>query len=126
MNEAQKTLTASGLYIAFVCLFGLSFLLFGWGCLASPSMFREFARFNLSSFRILAGVLEMLGGLGLLVGLWAPAIGVFSAAGLMIMMAVGVTVRVRAGDSLPLMAPAGLCALVNLYIGWGFVNALQM
>ena len=98
--------------------------MFGWGCLTSPSMKREFARFRLSSFRRLAGILEILGGIGLFFGLWQPAIGLVSAFGLMVMMAVGVSVRVRAGDSFPLMLPAGMCALVNLYIAWGFAAAL--
>lgn len=87
-------------------------------------MAREFARFNLSSYRRLAGILEILGGLGLFVGLWQPAIGLFSAVGLMVMMTVGVGVRIRAGDSLTMMAPAGICAMANVYIGWTFIIAI--
>ena len=54
---------------------GVAFVVYGVLCLGSPSMEAEFVRFGLSRFRVLTGVLEVLAGVGLLVGLrWSPAL----------------------------------------------------
>jgi len=48
---------------------GVTFLGYGGLCLISPSMEREFTRFGLANLRVVTGGLELLGGLGLLMGL---------------------------------------------------------
>ena len=54
---------------------GIAFLVYGGLCLFSPSMLADFHRFGLERLRVLTGVLELLGGSGLLVGLkWRPAL----------------------------------------------------
>jgi uncharacterized membrane protein YphA (DoxX/SURF4 family) len=60
---------------------GLAFVVYGAMCLTSASMQAEFTRFGLERFKVLTGILEMLGGVGLLVGLkWPPALWLSSAA----------------------------------------------
>ncbi len=79
-------------------------------------MEREFARFGLAPLRTLIGSLEMLAGIGLLVGLkWPPALWV-SSGGLALLMLCGVGVRLRVGDSVVQMLPALGLMLVNLYV----------
>ncbi|HUU94439.1 MAG TPA: hypothetical protein VM487_01770, partial [Phycisphaerae bacterium] len=51
---------------------GGAFLLYGASCLVSDHMRSEFVRFGLNRFRLLTGVLEVLGGAGLLIGLAWP------------------------------------------------------
>ena len=94
----------------------VTFLGYGLLCLASPSMEREFARFGLAPLRTLIGSLEVVAGIGLLVGLkWTPALWV-SSGGLVLLMLCGVGVRVSVGDSVVQMLPALGLMLVNLYI----------
>jgi len=92
------------------------FLTYGGLCLSSSSMQSEFQRFGLERLRILTGVLEMLGGMGLLVGLkWPFALWV-SSAGLSLLMMAGVAVRIRSGDGLLLCFPALALMILNAYI----------
>lgn len=78
----------------------------------------EFERYRLSKFRTLVGSLEVLGGLGLLVGyLWSPLM-LFSAAGLALLMLLGVQVRIRVKDSILQTLPAAVLFLVNVGILW--------
>ena len=94
----------------------VAFLAYGLLCLASPSMEREFARFGLAPQRTLIGSLEVLAGIGLLVGLkWPPALWV-SSGGLALLMLCGLGVRLRVGDSVVQMLPALGLMLVNLYV----------
>jgi len=95
---------------------GAAFLAYGLSCLRSESMKAEFRRFGLARLRVLTGVLEVLGGLGLLVGLvWPPAMWV-SSGGLAVLMMLGVGVRTRANDSLLQTLPALVLMLVNSFI----------
>ena len=93
-----------------------AFLGYGLWCVTSLWMEREFARFGLAHLRVLTGSLEVLGGVGLLVGLsWPPALWL-SSGGLALLMLCGVGVRVRVGDGLVQMVPALGLMLLNLYI----------
>lgn len=92
---------------------GLAFLLYGIGCLASKNMEREFLRFGLARFRVLVGVLEILGGAGLLVGLGRPWALRLAAAGLCLLMTLGVAVRVWHRDGVLLTLPAAVLMVVN-------------
>lgn len=95
-----------------------AFLGYGLLCVTSVSMEREFTRFGLAHLRVLTGSLEVLGGVGLLVGLsWPPALWL-SSGGLALLMlcGVGVRVSVSVGDSLVQVVPALGLMLLNLYI----------
>lgn len=85
----------------------------GVSCFVGPDMRREFSRFGLDRLRIVTGSLEVLGALGLLVGLWWPPALRLAAGGLALLMLAAVVVRVRQGDSPWRMLPAALLAGVN-------------
>ena len=98
----------------------LVFIVYGIFCAFTPSMVADFHRFGLDSFpinlRILTGVLEILGGGGLLVGLkWRPALRL-SAAGLAVLMLIAFGVRLKMRDSVALSTPSFLLMLLNAYI----------
>ena len=84
----------------FVMLFcATSFYLYGWSCLKTEYMVREFKRYRLAEFRRLTGNLQLLGATGLLLGLLIKPIGGLAAAGLSLQMACGLGVRIRIKDS---------------------------
>ena len=95
---------------------GVTFVVYGALCLASPSMQAEFVRFGLARFRVLTGILEVLAGVGLLVGLkWPPALWL-SSGGLAMLMLCGVIVRISVNDRLVDMLPALILMFANGYI----------
>ncbi len=102
---------------------GLLFLVYGGLCLSSPSMKSEFIRFGVGRFRTLIGTLELLGGMGLLVGLrWPPSLWI-SSAGLSLLMLCGLGVRIRIGDGFVRSLPALVLMIVNAYI---FIESLSL
>ncbi len=107
--------------LALLTLFSsLVFLVYGGFCAFTPSMVADFHRFGLDNFpinlRILTGVLEILGGTGLLVGLkWRPALWL-SASGLALLMLIAFCVRLKMRDSVVLSTPSFLLMLLNAYI----------
>ena len=99
----------------------VSFLGYGFSCLASERMAREFERFGLAKFRRLTGALQLLGGAGLIVGFQLPVVGAIAAGGLALQMLLGFGVRLKIRDRLVLCLPAliylVLCALLcSLYL----------
>lgn len=106
-------------YAAAVWLSAVAFLFYGVACLAFDGMKRDFERFGLSRLRVLTGTLEVLGAVGLIVGYfwWAPLAGL-SAAGLAVMMAAGITTRLRVLDSLAQTLPALVLLLMNAFVAW--------
>jgi len=101
---------------ALALLSGLSFFVYGLSCLQSSAMAREFERFGLANFRVLTGVLEVCGGAGLLIGLWYTPLLFLASAGLTVLMALGVGVRLRIRDSLLQTLPALGFFVVNGYV----------
>jgi hypothetical protein len=103
---------------ALVLVYGLLVLFFG-------GMRAEFERFGLSRYRRLTGILEVLGGLGLLVGLVVPELMLLASGGLVLLMLLGVGTRIRVRDSVLESLPAVLVLAVNLFIlvvTWGLVR----
>jgi len=78
---------------------GLLFVAIGSMTVAGRKMFVEnFRRFGYPQwFRVVTGSLEVLGGLGLLIGIWLPWLAGLASAGLILAMlgAVGTEVRTR-------------------------------
>jgi uncharacterized membrane protein YphA (DoxX/SURF4 family) len=101
---------------------GLSFLAYGIAYFASPKMKQEFIRFGLKNLGALVAVLEILGGTGLLIGMFffEPLV-IFSAAGLASLMALGVGVRIKVRDTVKETLPAFLFFVLNLMIVIGMV-----
>lgn len=82
----------------------------------------EFERFGLERFGPLTAVLELLGGLGLLIGLKFPLILMLSSGGLTLLMLLGIGVRIKVKDSLLITFPAILFMFLNGFI---FVYSLN-
>jgi hypothetical protein len=105
--------------IAFHVSVGVSvvlFLSYGLSGLFSDGMAAEFERYGLSRYRRLTGVLEILGAVGLVVGYFVLPVLVLAAAGLTLLMALGVATRIRVRDSVAETIPAFALMLVNAYI----------
>lgn len=93
------------------------FIFYGLLCLLTGHMKLEFKRYGLSQFRTLTGVLELLGGIGLVVGhyVYEPIL-ILSSAGLSLLMLLGTIVRLKTKDPLLEILPAFGLMLINLKI----------
>lgn len=94
----------------------LAFIGYGAHCLTAEAMQREFERYGLAHLRALTGILEILGGAGLLVGLWWPLALRVSAGGLAALMVFALIARYRVNDAAILWIPAFALLLVNAFI----------
>jgi DoxX-like family len=99
-----------------IVLSSVLFLWYGLTTLFSNGMLDEFSRFGLTQYRRVTGGLEVLGALGLLGGLRFPPLIVVSAAGLSLMMLLGVVTRVRVRDPWLQMLPAVCLMLLNAFL----------
>ena len=79
-------------------------------------MKNEFERFKLEKLALLVIVLEILGALGLLLGLWYEPLLLVSSAGLGLLMFLGLIVRIKLKDSLWISLPALFYMGLNAYI----------
>jgi hypothetical protein len=93
-----------------------AFFFYGTACLFSAKLVAEFQRYRLARFRVLVGLLEVGGALGLVAGWWFPPLRLAAAAGLFMLMLCGLWARWRIRDPWPAMLPALVLALVNLAI----------
>lgn len=76
----------------------------------------EFKRFGLERLGTVTAYLELLGGVGLLLGLYNYKLSIISSGGLALLMFCGIIVRIKIRDSFLLTLPALLYFLLNLYI----------
>tara|TARA_B100001167_G_scaffold186021_1_gene146809 strand:- start:17298 stop:17645 length:348 start_codon:yes stop_codon:yes gene_type:complete len=96
---------------------GIAFVLYGISCLLTQRMKDEFVRFGLSKWRRTTGYLQLLGGLGIITGIFFSTILlVLSTAGLAILMLLGFITRLRIRDSFLASSPAFIFMLVNLFL----------
>lgn len=95
---------------------GISFIIYGSLLLVSTEMQNEFKRFGLEKFTTLVGVLEFLGGIGLLAGIRVSFILLISSGGLALLMLLGFGVRIKVKDSFWLAFPSLFFMLLNLYV----------
>ena len=81
---------------------GLLFVVIGSMTVAGRKMFVEkFRRFGYPQwFRIVTGSLEVLGGIGLLIGIWLPWLAALASAGLILVMLGAVVTEVRTREPL--------------------------
>jgi hypothetical protein len=100
----------------------LSFSFFGLHCLMSNRMKLEFARFGMPKFRLFTGAVEAAAAAGLCLGLFQPLWGILASAGLIILMAVGLVVRLKLRDGLVQAAPAFFYLCLNTYLMYKFIN----
>jgi uncharacterized membrane protein len=112
---------AIGLNTLLVIISGIAFILYGISLFISKKMKNEFIRFNLEKYTNLVGGLELLGGLGLLIGLIYNELLILSSMGLSLLMLMGVLTRIKIKDNLKQSLPAILFLLLNSYI---FFNSI--
>jgi hypothetical protein len=96
----------------------VAFLVYGIACFFSRALTAEFERWGLRSIQRLTGGLEMLGGLGLLVGFFSSTIRFISSLGLALMMVCALLVRAKVRDRAMLWAPAALLLVITLGIAF--------
>lgn len=101
-----------------------AFFAYGVSCLVTPEMKREFERFRLPQFRVLIGITQLIGALGLSFALWFPLIGFLGASGLAFQMAAGLAVRIRIGDSKLQSSQAAVFLVLNLFLAFSFWREL--
>lgn len=101
---------------ALILVSSVSFLAYGVGFFTSPHMKAEFNRFGLEKFGLLTVVLEILGAIGLLVGIFVPAVLIISSGGLAILMLLGLLIRIRIKDSFLKSLPALFFMILNFWI----------
>lgn len=99
-----------------ILISSLSFLGYGIAYFKSTSMKSEFIRFGLEKAGALVAVLEILGAIGLMVGLKLYPVLLISAGGLATLMLLGVAVRIKCKDSFWISMPAFLFMILNGYI----------
>jgi hypothetical protein len=104
------------LLIVLILISSLSFLGYGIAYFTSPQMKIEFKRFGLEKVGTLTAILELLGAIGLLVGLKVQLILLISAGGLALLMFLGVATRIKVKDSLWISMPALFFLILNSYI----------
>ena len=99
-----------------IVISSVSFLLYGISYFTTTNMKIEFKRFGLEKFGALTAILEILGALGLLLGMSFQPILLISSGGLTILMLLGVMVRIKMKDSLLVSTPATIYMLLNACI----------
>ena len=104
------------MYIISVYLSSISFLIYFISYFISPFMKKEFSRFNLEKLGLLTITLELLGSVGLLVGLIYKPLILISSGGLALLMFIAILFRVRYKDGLWVSLPALFYMLLNIYI----------
>ncbi len=93
-----------------------SFLAYGVSYFVTPHMKNEFKRFGLERYGPLTVFLEILGAVGLLVGLFVNSVLLISSGGLTILMFLGLLVRFRNKDRFQESLPALFLMLLNASI----------
>ena len=104
------------LLIAGVLFSSFSFAGYAVSYFVSPNMKKEFERFDLKGFGIYVIILEILGAVGSLVGLFYQPLLLLSSAGLAFLMFFGVLTRIKTKDSLLISTPALFFMFLNAFI----------
>lgn len=99
-----------------IWLSSISFLFFGIHYFTSQYLKDEFKRYGLEKFGPLTATLQILGAVGLVVGLKVPLILSVASGGLALLMLLGFGVRLKIKDGFWLSMPSFLFALLNGYI----------
>jgi uncharacterized membrane protein YphA (DoxX/SURF4 family) len=101
----------------------LSFLFYGLLSFFSDKMKDEFKRWHISQFRIIVGIAQLVGGIGLIIGFFIPVFMFLSSFGLSILMLLGFILRIMVNDGFLKSLPSLFYFLLNAYI---FFNLLEM
>jgi hypothetical protein len=104
------------IYKICILISSLSFFGYAVSYFITPHMKKEFKRFGLEKIGLLTILLELLGAMGLIVGLIFNPILIISSLGLALLMLVGLIVRIRLKDSIWISLPALFFMGLNAYI----------
>lgn len=85
-------------------------------------MKKEFKRFHLEKLGLLTIVLEIIGALGLLIGLQCNLILIIASGGLAILMLLALIIRIKSKDSLLISLPAIFYMMLNACIFYFTIN----
>lgn len=100
-----------------VWISSLAFIYFGINCFYSKFIILEFKRYELPMYRKLTGFLQLIGAIGLLIGLYFnPILLLLASIGLCLLMLSGLIVRIKIKDSFIKSSPAFTFAVLNLFI----------
>lgn len=94
----------------------ISFLYYAASLLVNADMKVEFERYGLENLRTLTGYLQLLGAIGLLVGLKFSLILSAASICLSLLMLLGFSVRLKIHDGFIKSSPSFLFMCLNLYI----------
>ena len=95
---------------------GVSFIFYGILAFVSKKMILEYNRWGYAELRFLIGALQLLGGLGLLLGLYFNLLIPLSSACLMLLMLAAIGVRINIKEQPIKMLPALFFAIINFLI----------
>lgn len=104
------------LNILLVVFSALSFIFYGINSFFTKRMVSEYARWGYSDHRILLGCIQLLGGIGLLIGITNSVLLSVTSFLLTFMMITAIFVRIKIKDSLINMFPAIFYSLINFII----------
>ena len=104
------------LFYLIILFSSISFMAYGIEYLRSPHMKNEFKRFGLEKLGGFTVILEVLGAIGLIVGIWINALLLIASFGLGLLMLLGVLVRLKMKDSLWISLPAIFYMSLNFFI----------
>jgi hypothetical protein len=109
------------LLVTLAAVSALAFFYYGGETLFANQPRGEFERYGMPNVRVLVGSLQLLGAAGVAIGIFIAPLGATAAAGLTLMMLLGLAARYRIHDSLRLMVPAGSLAMLNATLVYLFV-----
>jgi uncharacterized membrane protein YphA (DoxX/SURF4 family) len=107
--------------LAILLFSAISFIGYGVNSFFSKRMISEYERWGFQNQRIILGSCQVLGGLGLLIGLAIPLLLSVASFLLMCMMLTAVFVRIKLNERLVKMLPAFLYVIVNFIIFYNSV-----
>ena len=87
-------------------------------------MVNEFIRYGIPQYRKLTGILQILGGLGIIIGFWVDHLQFISVLGLSVLMLLGVVTRIMIKDDFVKTFPALFYCLLNVYLSYNLAQTL--
>ena len=104
------------IHLAALLFSAISFILYGINSFFSKRMILEYERWGFGNQRIVLGCCQLLGGLGLLIGLIVPLLLSIASFMLMCMMITAVMVRIKIKESFVKTLPALCYVVINLFV----------
>jgi len=94
-------------------------------CIFNPRMRLEFNRYGLNTLqRLLTGILQITGAIGLICGIFNTKVGIAASAGLCLLMFFGLIVRIKIKDGIYKSSPALAFMVISGIICYRFIKIL--